>query len=42
MKSTIEAIFQSHYFIQGDDKWQLGFVEDGAGIEHVGHESDRI
>lgn len=30
------------YLIHGDNKWQLGLVENGASIQHVRHKCDGI
>jgi len=28
-------------FVEDEDEREFGFVEDGAGVEHVGHEGCR-
>jgi len=33
-----EAVGLHIGFVEDEDHWELGFVEDGACVEHVGHE----
>ena len=37
-----ESVGDDVDFVHGDDEGEFVFVEDGAGVKHVGHESDRI